>query len=314
MSKYNNHPYNNHVIKVKTKEHGAKVIQWWKSQGVEDTDEYEGHHSEEGGYSRIYYGLYNGEFDNRNIDFTSDCKIIELPEDSSSSNPPKFVLPEYWCILCTEDNDKVISDYYNRKSNNDIFGRDFDKFFHSHNRDELPIMNGGDISPSFLGSEIIKGYTEITTKQFVEHVVNASSISAPSTKKEVSKDEEYYKSFIGREVVGISEFNDPNVLWDVDMEKYVGKKGTIISFDDSEGIIVEFPDGEYWYYPADLIIQQFESKHNSTTEIKIPAVQKVSTEIKPDLSKKIPEIKISLPEVKPKQIGRVLIEKVSIKI
>jgi hypothetical protein len=72
----------NTVIKVLTKEHGKKVIEWWKSQGV-DTEGYHGTVNEETGGTAIYYGIINGEFGNYFIQnvLKNNAKIIELPEE-----------------------------------------------------------------------------------------------------------------------------------------------------------------------------------------------------------------------------------------
>jgi hypothetical protein len=72
----------NTVIKVLTKEHGAKVIKWWESQGV-DTSIYTGTICESEGYESIYYGVINGNFGNysrKDVD-RYNAKIIELPEE-----------------------------------------------------------------------------------------------------------------------------------------------------------------------------------------------------------------------------------------
>jgi hypothetical protein len=72
----------NTVIKVLTKEHGAKVIKWWESQGI-DTGSYNGTICESEGFNCIYYGIINGDFENYNrkdVDHYN-AKIIELPED-----------------------------------------------------------------------------------------------------------------------------------------------------------------------------------------------------------------------------------------
>jgi hypothetical protein len=72
----------NTVIKVLTKEYGAKVIKWWESQ-VESTYGYTGTICESEGYESIYYGVINGDFGNhsrKDVD-RYNAKIIELPED-----------------------------------------------------------------------------------------------------------------------------------------------------------------------------------------------------------------------------------------
>jgi hypothetical protein len=79
----------NTVIKVLTKEHGAKVIEWWKSQ-VESTYGYtgtlcesDGVICESEGYESIYYGVIDHMFDNYSAYDVSkaNAKIIELPEE-----------------------------------------------------------------------------------------------------------------------------------------------------------------------------------------------------------------------------------------
>ena len=72
--------YNNTVIKVLNKEHGKKVIQWWKDQGV-NTEYYTGSFSEENNNFAIYYGIINGRFYNCTIEDVNrfKLKIIELP-------------------------------------------------------------------------------------------------------------------------------------------------------------------------------------------------------------------------------------------
>lgn len=72
----------NTVIKVLTKEHGAKVIEWWKSQ-VEETHGYAGTMCEAEGYEAFYYGVIDGHFGNysrKDVD-RYNAKIIELPEE-----------------------------------------------------------------------------------------------------------------------------------------------------------------------------------------------------------------------------------------
>jgi len=73
----------NQVIKVLTPEHGEKVIEYWKSKGV-NTRNYSGECCERGGDIRIYYGVINGVFDNYHMDQISGSEtveIIELPKE-----------------------------------------------------------------------------------------------------------------------------------------------------------------------------------------------------------------------------------------
>lgn len=72
----------NTVIKVLTPEHGKKVIEWWKKQGI-DTRDLNGIACESDGDTYIYYGVIKGRFDNwsANAVKISKAKIIELPTD-----------------------------------------------------------------------------------------------------------------------------------------------------------------------------------------------------------------------------------------
>lgn len=72
----------NQVIKGLNKEHGAKVVEYWKNKGF-DTKGYLGNTTEDGGYSYIYYGIINDKFDNYNLTAVLDnaAEIIHLPEE-----------------------------------------------------------------------------------------------------------------------------------------------------------------------------------------------------------------------------------------
>jgi hypothetical protein len=73
---------NNKVIKVLTRTHGKKVIQFFKDNGVY-TDTYEGLMSEVDGHDQIYYGLLKGNFSIYSLDVVQmyNASIIELPEN-----------------------------------------------------------------------------------------------------------------------------------------------------------------------------------------------------------------------------------------
>jgi hypothetical protein len=73
---------NNKVIKVLTRTHGKKVIQFFKDNGV-DTEELAGRVCEADYEDRIYYGLIKGNFSNYSLDTVQlyDTAIIELPEN-----------------------------------------------------------------------------------------------------------------------------------------------------------------------------------------------------------------------------------------
>ena len=74
-NKTNVDPYvkwNNTVIRIENEVHGAKVIEFWKSVGV-DTMGWIGN-----GVDFPYYGIFNGSFDNT-VD-SYDCRVLTLEE------------------------------------------------------------------------------------------------------------------------------------------------------------------------------------------------------------------------------------------
>ena len=75
--------YNNTVIKVLNKEHGKKVIEWWKKQGV-DTSDYGGLITEADGGLTFYYGVFDDWFNNFSLEFVikNKIKIIQLPSET----------------------------------------------------------------------------------------------------------------------------------------------------------------------------------------------------------------------------------------
>ena len=56
----------NQVIEVLNKEHGKKVIEYWKSRGV-DTVNRDGTCTRCGSHQNRYYGFIDGEFNNYDI-------------------------------------------------------------------------------------------------------------------------------------------------------------------------------------------------------------------------------------------------------
>ena len=72
----------NQVIEVIDKEHGRKVIDYWKSQGV-DTSGMLGIGTKKGGYLCRYYGVIDGCFDcySEREAAENNAEIIELPEE-----------------------------------------------------------------------------------------------------------------------------------------------------------------------------------------------------------------------------------------
>ena len=72
----------NQVIEVLTKEHGKKVIEYWKSEGA-DVRGFAGNQTIEDDSEFRFYGFINGEFNNyrRKSVYLYKAKIIELPSD-----------------------------------------------------------------------------------------------------------------------------------------------------------------------------------------------------------------------------------------
>lgn len=73
----------NQVIKVLNRAHGKKVIDYWKSKGV-NTVCYSGYYTEEDGNHAIYYGVINGNFNNYDLATVKEynAEIIELPKEN----------------------------------------------------------------------------------------------------------------------------------------------------------------------------------------------------------------------------------------
>ena len=73
----------NKVIEVINKEHGKKVIEYWKSNGVDTFGMY-GSLTKEDGEDFRYYGVINNRFNCYTIEFVNkhNAKIIEIPSES----------------------------------------------------------------------------------------------------------------------------------------------------------------------------------------------------------------------------------------
>ena len=73
----------NQVIEVLNKEHGRKVIEYWKSKGA-DVRGFSGNQTIEDDSEFRFYGFINGEFNNyrRKSVHLYKAKIIELPTES----------------------------------------------------------------------------------------------------------------------------------------------------------------------------------------------------------------------------------------
>ena len=73
----------NQVIEVLDREHGKKVIEYWKSKGF-NTDDFKGNQTREDDSEFRFYGVINGEFNNyrQKSIYLYKAKIIELPTES----------------------------------------------------------------------------------------------------------------------------------------------------------------------------------------------------------------------------------------
>jgi hypothetical protein len=116
----------NTVIKVLDREHGKKVIEWWKSQGV-DANNYGGSCTLASGDVCIYYGIINGYFGNFSFDevLKYNVKIIELPQekDYSIKGTPLPVIPEGTKYRCSDwSKDSSYDDCFLGEKNHISFG------------------------------------------------------------------------------------------------------------------------------------------------------------------------------------------------
>ena len=72
----------NQIIEVINKEHGKKVIEYWKSRGADTSGVY-GSLTKEDCEEFRYYGVINNRFNCYTIEFVRKCnaEIIELPKE-----------------------------------------------------------------------------------------------------------------------------------------------------------------------------------------------------------------------------------------
>lgn len=152
--------WNNTVIEVLDREHGKKVIEWWKGQGL-DVNGYDGDCTKEAGYSSIYYGIINGRFGNYPIERVNNhnAQIITLPEP----------FPEKWYMVCTGENREVANEW--RKSVAEKYltvTPAFGEIFISE-----PFKDDSYFLSGYKQVRMVKdlNLTEITFEQFKEHVL-----------------------------------------------------------------------------------------------------------------------------------------------
>ena len=79
----------NQVIEVLNKEHGKKVIEYWKSKGV-DVRGFSGDQTREDDSEFRFYGVINKRFNFYTIEFVNkhNAEIIELPTESPKEEKP----------------------------------------------------------------------------------------------------------------------------------------------------------------------------------------------------------------------------------
>lgn len=153
--------WNGTVIEVLNKEHGKKVIEWWKEQGV-DVKGCEGTISREcRGFTTYYYGLVNGMFSNWNIESvkSNNAKIITLPEP----------FPERWYMVCTKENREVANEWRKSVAKMHLTATPFfGEIFISE-----PFNDGSYFLAGLIEGSMVKNLnlTEISFEQFKEHVL-----------------------------------------------------------------------------------------------------------------------------------------------
>lgn len=137
----------NQVIKVLSREHGEKVIQYWKDRGI-DIKGFAGN------MSNWYYGVIDGEF-NIYGPFKvakADAEIITLPEE----------LPEKWFIVPTEDTVKDICRWFDENHSDDC------NFYSNELRIEIAYTNAFNKSNVYYSAKYLinQDVPQITFEQF----------------------------------------------------------------------------------------------------------------------------------------------------
>lgn len=86
------HQYDNCVIEALNEQHGADVISWWKSQGVDTLYRKGNSHKADGDIYR-YYGLIDGVFDNWNYTQCKQKGAIIVPLPNPNQQIEKYLEP-----------------------------------------------------------------------------------------------------------------------------------------------------------------------------------------------------------------------------
>ena len=135
----------NQVIKVLSREHGEKVIQYWKDKGI-DTGSFSGNMSD------WYYGVIDGKFGIYGS-YKEDVEVITLPE-----------LPEKWFIVPTEDTVKDICKWFDENHNSSSNCN----FYSNKLRMEMAYTNAFNKNDVYYSSRYLikEGIPEISIEQF----------------------------------------------------------------------------------------------------------------------------------------------------
>ena len=145
----------NTVIKVESEEHGKRVIEWWKEQGL-NLD------GVEGSAVGSCYGIYNGSFNffNHDIAIRKGKKIITLPE----------TFPSKWYMICDEENQDMGNEWL--KANGSSYYKNIigNAFCSKNNSGDRWFGYGGRAS-EYMDKDHPE-YEKISTEQFLEHVYN----------------------------------------------------------------------------------------------------------------------------------------------
>ena len=147
----------NTVIKVLDEEgHGARVIEWWKEQGVDTC-------GNRGSFTNWYYGFRNGVYGFYDKYEISMCKIITLPE----------LFPSKWYLKITNESKEVANEWRRSVATshlNTYLDNTGYILLSKHEFDESFFLSK--FTSPIEQLKYYSDYTELTTEQFLDHVYN----------------------------------------------------------------------------------------------------------------------------------------------
>jgi len=80
-------------------------------------------------------------------------------------------LPDKWCIKITEENYKVVTDYFNEQADTVCYDKNWiGHYLHRYNKANEDIMRKGNLGTSFTESSPRNNYIEISFKQFKYYI------------------------------------------------------------------------------------------------------------------------------------------------